>query len=342
MRKEILALVLVLLLSSIIFADSVGGDGGDGGEDFDGSDDYDGNDINNSQKHEEFLGNSEIAILKIGVIISVFSFFVAYICLLGPLMAILCIGIIWTPLIFVILLIMAIFYRKVSENLQKLYEFHLYFTASFIPFSVPMIAILWIVLLSFTYICSCINRPVWLYGLPFFCVICYLLWKISKMFHNPRRFNARISDTEKQKIIDNSLSAEVPNEIRAFNMCRKQHLLNFTSQDYNSKFSSNARQKCNGCGELYLLRTGAYRCNKCDFDICTTCKNISVNYDLKYPICKQGHILVKSSYFGNNEFMPYNDKEYQCRVCLKIKSCELKRYFCPYCLIDVCEECQKK
>ena len=99
-------------------------------------------------------------------------------------------------------------------------------------------------------------------------------------------------------------------------------------------------QICNSCGERYSLSSGSWRCPSCDFDICTSCKHVTQRPGLHFPSCHAGHPLVKSHYASERASGYYFSGYYQCASCFLIKTCIEGRYFCPFCLVDVCSSCQ--
>ncbi len=154
--------------------------------------------------------------------------------------------------------------------------------------------------------------------------------------------NVPKTEAERKKRTEAALSTTVQFPPREITACRKGHELVYTKSDQNRYLSAGAWQKCNCCGNNFDLRNGSWRCESCDFDICPSCKSPHIDETLKYPTCKQGHILVKSIYYGMYRRLPYYGGQYQCAACFQSKSCSSGRWFCVFCLVDVCDECQKR
>ncbi len=176
------------------------------------------------------------------------------------------------------------------------------------------------------------------------CCICHPSWFscCSGIPAQASMANVPKTDAERQLRIGAALSTTVQFPPRTITSCRKGHNLVSVSSDRNRYLSADAWQKCNCCGGNFLLRNGSWRCESCDFDICPSCKSPQVNETLKYPTCKQGHALVRSVYYGMYSHLPYYGGHYQCNACFLDKSCSTGRWFCVFCLVDVCDECQKR
>ncbi len=138
------------------------------------------------------------------------------------------------------------------------------------------------------------------------------------------------------------LSTSIPLPEIIISKCRQLHDLVFTRRDDKVYVGRHIWQRCNCCGESYMLKDGGWRCDKCDFDVCLQCKAARANRALKYPVCSMGHVLVKSIYVGMYSHLPYYGGEYVCAACEQHKKCAEGRWFCVYCLVDVCQECQRK
>lgn len=151
-----------------------------------------------------------------------------------------------------------------------------------------------------------------------------------------------VSDEARAVRIYETLALTVPATPRPIDKCRSGHDLVLIKNDTNRFLGRNAWQRCNCCGKTFMFRDGSWRCVACDFDVCPQCRTAAPHAELKYPACKRGHFLVWSVYYGMYRNLPYNNKMYKCESCLQQKSCEQGRWFCVYCMLDVCAECQKK
>ena len=166
-------------------------------------------------------------------------------------------------------------------------------------------------------------------------ILAYCCYANKSFFINALRKQPQI--TQKQRVILASIyvSNSCPEKAK-FDTCRKRHLLTFVYGKENFQ-----TQVCNICGRRYSMIEGSWRCLQCDFDVCRSCKSIVPSQSLKYKSCMNKHPLVLSNYNGVSADRPYFDGYYICNLCLHKNPCDEGRYFCAYCLINVCKDCQK-
>ena len=132
------------------------------------------------------------------------------------------------------------------------------------------------------------------------------------------------------------LSTNMPPPLE-LKVCRLNHEL------IRMRFAGITRKKkiCSSCGCKVSWDEQFYKCKqKCNFVICERCHYIAPGRSLKYPSCASNHPLVFSKYRGRKKEDKYFGGKYQCAVCSRQKYCEAGRYFCTYCLVDVCANCQ--
>lgn len=119
-------------------------------------------------------------------------------------------------------------------------------------------------------------------------------------------------------------------------VCRNGHVLSFVR----GKNLPGQYQICNVCGSKYSLSQRSWHCATCNFDICSTCRILNPVYGTKYPSCSRGHPLVLSRYFSPRPDGPYHSGTYVCNACAQHKPCSIARFFCAFCLVNVCPQCQ--
>ena len=138
------------------------------------------------------------------------------------------------------------------------------------------------------------------------------------------------SDSDRAERIGESLSL-IPLTGITYTTCPNGHELS-TGQDEYDKV-------CNFCGERIDPKAGLWLCSACDFCVCSLCRVPTPLMNIQYPACKLGHPLVLSRF--ENLIGKYRNNKYQCVICLNSDNpCSEGRYFCGYCLVDVCYHCQ--
>ncbi len=178
-----------------------------------------------------------------------------------------------------------------------------------------------------------------------------LLKSIAKYVKKPAEYKAGknkiipvpATAQEKEQLIAKALATHPLDGDFMYEKCYRGHTL-VHSDDPSGR---GEKQVCNVCGKRYNGKAGSWKCKECDFDVCETCRVFKMKRltkeKLRFPACGQKHPLVPSRYRGEVPAEDaYADGKYQCAACFQIKNCEVGRHFCPYCLVDVCHDCQQE
>lgn len=138
-----------------------------------------------------------------------------------------------------------------------------------------------------------------------------------------------LSDIERAKNISENLSTSC-DQVTKYVLCPNNHYL----QPYTVSVTG---IPCRICGSLKTAYSNFSWCRECLFFLCERCIQPEVIPNISYPACKKLHPLVFSRLGMQNLYT------YQCVVCkTQNLNCAEGRYFCGYCNISVCPNCQSK
>jgi len=182
------------------------------------------------------------------------------------------------------------------------------------------------------YICLVCKNSYPLYEGMYFCCYCNIKLCPNCQFEN---WASRITEAERKARILEYFSAAPPR--LTYNSCLLGHLLTFIrSPNFNRVVT------CNECGKMYSTIHGTWACPSCSFFICEFCyQRQDAPTNAKYPACVKGHPLIFSVYPWNSLTDFHNTSGmFTCKICGKAKNVSFGRYFCCYCLVNLCASCQ--
>ena len=185
----------------------------------------------------------------------------------------------------------------------------------------------------------------------YFCSLCFDEWKHKNgsLCH----FNCYNSSFRKLEVINNSknhfeniyylkLYKELDNR-NLLNKISSNHLSNAFHSIYHrhtlfNRFNYDHKYYdwiCDICGEKYKLKTISYRCDTCDFDICSNCRlkeESGFRYNNIFLSKYHEHLLIDVTFKESNWICDVCDKRYGMQT--------IKRFRCEKCDFDICNSCK--
>ena len=186
----------------------------------------------------------------------------------------------------------------------------------------------------------------------YFCSLCFEEWKHKNgslhhcNYHNSSfRILDKINDNKKyfQNLYYSKLNKEL-NSKTVLNKISSNHLSNSFQSIYHSHTLYNRYNYdhkyydwiCDICEEKYKLNTISYRCDKCDFDMCSRCRLKEESGFIKDNIFLSKyheHLLIDETLKETNWICDVCDKRYEMKT--------IKRFRCEKCDFDICNSCKR-